>query len=153
MSTYHCLFTTHALGEDTLRIHTHAGYVCLCYCRTCTHTHAYTQVLFTPGVWLSAPVVALDTYVAGERGGMSISFTPSNPLPADANIIIEMPHTFASISTPTAVTCAAVDGDLTVAVDSYVITVTRSGRYVRACVLVASDADMLQAAVHVRDLS
>ena len=84
------------------------------------------QVTFTPGMWHSPPVVTLDTYVAGETGGMTVTFSTSNPLPSDANIIIEMPPTFTKIATPAAVTCAAVAGDFTAAVDGYVITITRS---------------------------
>jgi hypothetical protein len=84
------------------------------------------QVLFTPGGWTSAPQIALETDVAGETGGASITFTPYNPVPADGVLVVEFPSSFVSVL-PTAAVSADLDGLLAVAVSGHVVTITRDG--------------------------
>jgi hypothetical protein len=87
------------------------------------------QVLFTPSGWLVAPTVTLETYVAGETGGVDITFTPFNPLPADAKLIVEFPNTFVSVApAATAATSDDLDGSFVVSTLGRVVTIARDNR-------------------------
>jgi hypothetical protein len=76
-----------------------------------------------------APVITLDTYVAGETGGVDITFTPSNPLPADAKLIVEFPSTFVSVApAAAAATSSDLDGSFIVSTLGHVVTIARDNR-------------------------
>jgi hypothetical protein len=85
--------------------------------------------VFTPGEWSIAPVITLDTDIAGATSGCTIVYTSANPLPSNGNIIVQFPALFTSIA-PTTATAFGIDGDfsVTVAADGYTVTVTRDGR-------------------------
>lgn len=87
------------------------------------------QVTFTPSGWIGAPVVTLDTYVAGETGGANITFTPYNPLPGDGKLVVQFPANFVHVA-PTEAWSDELDGLLSVNVTGYTVTVIRDGRWV-----------------------
>ena len=69
--------------------------------------------------------MSLDSLVAGHVGSASVTFTLTNPLPADGHIIVEFPSDFSSIN-PTAASGTGVDGGLQVSVsDGYTVRVAR----------------------------
>ncbi|KAG5177271.1 hypothetical protein JKP88DRAFT_281961 [Tribonema minus] len=82
------------------------------------------EVLFTPSDWQVDPVVTLNTYVAGETGGATITFMPRIPLPANGTIVIEFPSTFVAVACTEAVS-AQLDGLLTAVTSGHTVTVAR----------------------------
>lgn len=85
-------------------------------------------VVITPGRFRDPPTLMLSTYLAGGVGAASISFIPSNPLPADGHIFVEFPRNFSSVNC-TAAVASGVDGGLLVSMadDGYTVDILRDG--------------------------
>ena len=85
-------------------------------------------VVFIPGGFGEPPTVVLGSSVAGVEGTANLSFTTSNPLPADGHVIIEFPSNFATINTSDA-RATGIDGGFIVSVgaDGYTVDIQRDG--------------------------
>ena len=68
-------------------------------------------VVFIPGGFGEPPTVVLGSSVAGVEGTANLSFTTSNPLPADGHVIIEFPSNFTAINISDAI-ATGIDGGL-----------------------------------------
>ncbi|CAM9252504.1 unnamed protein product, partial [Discosporangium mesarthrocarpum] len=86
-------------------------------------------VLFTPSNFAVKPLVSLATRVAGMTGAANITFTTSNPVPADGNIIVTFPRNFSNVNVSTASPFAGLDGGLAVTIgsDGYTVILARDG--------------------------
>jgi hypothetical protein len=85
-----------------------------------------SQVRFTPSGWQVDPTITLDTNIAGQTGGATITFMPYNPLPPEATIVVEFPSTFVTVA-PTVATSVQLTGLLSVTAAGHIVTITRDG--------------------------
>lgn len=86
-------------------------------------------VLFKPGAFADPPMISLENYAAGAKGGANINFTISNPLPPDAHMVIMFPNNFVSIMC-THAEVEGIDGGLSrpvIADDSLIVYIQRDG--------------------------
>ncbi|CAN0479161.1 unnamed protein product, partial [Laminaria digitata] len=85
-------------------------------------------VVFTPGAFAERPTVVLGNSVAGAEGAANLSFTTTNPLPADGHVMIKFPSNFTAINSSDA-RASGIDGGLVVSVgaDGFTVDVRRDG--------------------------
>jgi hypothetical protein len=91
-------------------------------------THeAHASFNIIPARFASKPTLVADSSVAAAMGTVLVSFTTSNRIPSDGNIVIEFPPTFTSIAASPAISdmSAAISGTLTASTEGLVVTLVR----------------------------
>jgi len=89
-------------------------------------TTATLAVAIVPAAFSTQPTVALDSVIAGDVVTATLSFTTTNPIPADGRVLLELPSAFTTVAaSPTISLSSGMSGTATAISSGLAISITR----------------------------